>query len=197
MPVDVADRAPTSLPLAHTRHGPMGIGVLWGKMDLLNAMPPMLTGEMMTLLPSRTVWAPVPEIPGRHRRAGIFATGAALDYLVNTVGYENISTRQASSLPDGTHAASTVRSSAPSLDNHHGVVSFNRASTRDVASIWTWTASAAPVTTVHTAAHWLASEPCLLPRQRGLLRQGRHWQVIAGLHRLEHVQWVICTSPHL
>ena len=35
---------------AHKAMGPMGIGVLWGKMDLLNAMPPMLTGgEMMRL----------------------------------------------------------------------------------------------------------------------------------------------------
>ena len=41
----------------------MGIGVLWGKMDLLNAMPTMLTGGEMidSVTEQDAVWAPVPE----------------------------------------------------------------------------------------------------------------------------------------
>ena len=69
MPVDVADLAPTSLPLARTRPWAHGIGVLWGKMDLLNAMPPMLTGGEMidSVTEQDAVWAPRPrEVRGRH-----------------------------------------------------------------------------------------------------------------------------------
>ena len=41
MPVDVADLGADFFAFsAHKAMGPMGIGVLWGKMDLLNAMPP-------------------------------------------------------------------------------------------------------------------------------------------------------------
>lgn len=48
MPVDVADLGADFFAFsAHKAMGPMGIGVLWGKMDLLNAMPPMLTGGEM------------------------------------------------------------------------------------------------------------------------------------------------------
>ena len=41
MPVDVADLGADFFAFsAHKAMGPMGIGVLWGKMDLFNAMPP-------------------------------------------------------------------------------------------------------------------------------------------------------------
>ena len=125
--------------------GPMGIGVLWGKMDLLNAMPPMLTGGEMidSVTEQDAVWAPVPEKfeAGTQDAAGIFATGAALDYLVNTVGYENIQTREQALVHylmgelmqlDFVQIIGSIY-----WDNHHGVVSFNVKGIHphDVASI--------------------------------------------------------------
>ena len=125
--------------------GPMGIGVLWGKMDLLNAMPPMLTGgEMIDSVSEQdAVWAPVPEKfeAGTQDAAGIFATGAALDYLVNTVGYENIQAREQALVHylmgelmqlDFVQIIGSIY-----WDNHHGVVSFNVKGIHphDVASI--------------------------------------------------------------
>ena len=129
----------------HKLYGPMGIGVLWGKMDLLNAMPPMLTGGEMidSVTEQDAVWAPVPEKfeAGTQDAAGIFATGAALDYLVNTVGYENIQAREQALVHylmgelmqlDFVQIIGSIY-----WDNHHGVVSFNVKGIHphDVASI--------------------------------------------------------------
>ena len=84
---------------AHKALGPMGVGVLWGRHELLEMMPPMLTGGEMidSVTQTDAVWAPVPEKfeAGTQDAAGIFATGAALDYLVNHVGYEAVREREA------------------------------------------------------------------------------------------------------
>ena len=130
MPVDVADLGADFFAFsAHKAMGPMGIGVLWGKMDLLNAMPPMLTGgEMIDSVTEQDA-------------AGVFATGAALDYLVNTVGYENIQAREQALVHylmgelmqlDFVQIIGSIY-----WDNHHGVVSFNVKGIHphDVASI--------------------------------------------------------------
>ena len=146
MPVNVADLGADFFAFsAHKAMGPMGIGVLWGKMDLLNAMPPMLTGgEMIASVTEQdAVWAPVPEKfeAGTQDAAGIFATGAALDYLVNTVGYENIQAREQALVHylmgelmqlDFVQIIGSIY-----WDNHHGVVSFNVKGIHphDVASI--------------------------------------------------------------
>ena len=146
MPVDVADLGADFFAFsAHKAMGPMGIGVLWGKMDLLNAMPPMLTGGEMidSVTEQNAVWAPVPEKfeAGTQDAAGIFATGAALDYLVNTVGYENIQAREQALVHylmgelmqlDFVQIIGSIY-----WDNHHGVVSFNVKGIHphDVASI--------------------------------------------------------------
>lgn len=146
MPVNVADLGADFFAFsAHKAMGPMGIGVLWGKMDLLNAMPPMLTGGEMidSVTEQDAVWAPVPEKfeAGTQDAAGIFATGAALDYLVNTVGYENIQTREKALVHylmgelmqlDFVQIIGSIY-----WDNHHGVVSFNVKGIHphDVASI--------------------------------------------------------------
>ena len=130
---------------AHKALGPMGIGVLWGRHDLLDAMPPMLTGGEMidSVTEQDAVWAPVPEKfeAGTQDAAGIFATGAALDYLVNTVGYENIQAREQALVHylmgelmqlDFVQIIGSIY-----WDNHHGVVSFNVRGIHphDVASI--------------------------------------------------------------
>ena len=130
---------------AHKALGPMGIGVLWGRHELLEQMPPMLTGgEMIDSVTEQTaVWAPVPEKfeAGTQDAAGIYATGVALDYLVNTVGYKTVQERE------GKLVAYTMEqmSALPYVDiigpddaaAHHGVVSFNVRGIHphDVASI--------------------------------------------------------------
>lgn len=70
---------------AHKMCGPMGIGVLWGKAELLDVMPPFLTGGEMIDSVSETnaVWAPVPQKfeAGTQDAAGSYALDAALSYL--------------------------------------------------------------------------------------------------------------------
>lgn len=72
---------------AHKLFGPFGMGVLWGRDELLNAMPPFLTGGEMidSVTETDAVWAPVPEKfeAGTQDAAGIYATGVALDYFEN------------------------------------------------------------------------------------------------------------------
>ena len=129
----------------HKLYAPTGIGVLYGKRALLEEMPPFLTGGEMidSVTEQDATWAPVPEKfeAGTQDAAGIFATGAALDYLVNTVGYENIQAREQALVHylmgelmqlDFVQIIGSIY-----WDNHHGVVSFNVKGIHphDVASI--------------------------------------------------------------
>ena len=130
---------------AHKALGPMGVGVLWGKMELLERSRPFLTGGEMidSVTEQDAVWAPVPEKfeAGTQDAAGIYATGVALDYLVNQVGYEAIQAREAALV----HYAMAQMSQLPYVDiigsiywdRHHGVISFNVRGIHphDVASI--------------------------------------------------------------
>ena len=91
MAVDVRELGADFLAFsAHKALGPMGIGVLWGRHELLDAMPPMLTGGEMidSVTEQDATWAPVPEKfeAGTQDAAGIYATGAALTYLTRTGG---------------------------------------------------------------------------------------------------------------
>ncbi len=82
---------------AHKLMGPMGIGVLWGKKEVLDALPPFLTGGEMISSVSETdaVWAPVPAKfeAGTQDAAGIYALDAALGYL-ESIGYDAIEERE-------------------------------------------------------------------------------------------------------
>ena len=77
----------------HKLYGPSGAGVLWGRAELLEAMPPFLTGgsmiESVTL--ERTTLAPIPQKfeAGTPDIACIVGLGAAIDY-VEGVGLEAI-----------------------------------------------------------------------------------------------------------
>ncbi len=130
---------------AHKALGPMGIGVLWGRHELLDAMPPMLTGGEMidSVTEQDATWAPVPEKfeAGTQDAAGIYATGAALTYLTRTVGYDAVAAREAALVAylmgrmaelDFIDVIGPADASA-----HHGVVSFNVRGIHphDVASI--------------------------------------------------------------
>lgn len=82
---------------AHKLGGPMGIGVLWGKPELLDAMPPFLTGGEMidSVTEDGAVWAPVPQKfeAGTQDAAGAFATDAAIAYL-EQVGMDKVEERE-------------------------------------------------------------------------------------------------------
>jgi cysteine desulfurase/selenocysteine lyase len=69
----------------HKAFGPTGIGVLWGRMELLSAMPPyQFGGEMIrTVTFEKTEWAPVPHKfeAGTPDIAGAVGLSAALRYL--------------------------------------------------------------------------------------------------------------------
>ena len=77
----------------HKIFGPMGIGVLYGKEKLLDAMPPFLTGgEMIDSV--RRDGATYAELPHKFEAGTVNARGAAglaaaLDY-VDSIGYEEM-----------------------------------------------------------------------------------------------------------
>jgi cysteine desulfurase / selenocysteine lyase len=77
----------------HKICGPTGIGVLWGREELLNAMPPYQGGGEMILNVDyfKTTYKPAPHRfeAGTPDISGVIALHAALDYL-DTVGRDNI-----------------------------------------------------------------------------------------------------------
>ncbi len=146
MPVNVHELGADFLAFsAHKALGPMGVGVLWGRADLLDRTDPVYTGGEMidSVTEQGATWAPVPEKfeAGTQDAAGIYATGVALDYLVNTVGYDAIAERERALV----HYAMSRMVELPYVDiigsiywdQHHGAISFNIRGIHphDVASI--------------------------------------------------------------
>jgi len=78
---------------AHKLCGPTGVGMLYGKQDLLNALPPYQGGgEMIAEVTfAKTTYADLPHKfeAGTPNIAGGIAFGAALDYM-NEIGFEAI-----------------------------------------------------------------------------------------------------------
>ncbi len=94
MPVNVKDLDIDFLVFsAHKTVGPTGVGVLWGRSELLSDLPPFLYGGSMieTVTMTDATWAPAPRKfeAGVPNMAQIVGLGAALNYLSN-VGMENI-----------------------------------------------------------------------------------------------------------
>lgn len=89
---------------AHKLLGPWGVGVLWGRKELLAELPPWQTGGGMVLsvTAERTEYQPVPHRfeAGTPAVAEVIALGAALDYL-HELGLELIA-KQESALLDET-----------------------------------------------------------------------------------------------
>ena len=83
----------------HKAVGPTGVGVLWGKSDLLRELPPFLTGgSMVTAVTMESaVWAEAPQkfeagVPNMAQAVGL---GAALKYLSN-IGMDAIAQHERS-----------------------------------------------------------------------------------------------------
>lgn len=128
----------------HKVFGPMGIGVLWGTRELLEAMPPMLTGGEMIEKVTETdaTWAPIPTKfeAGTQDAAGIAGLAAAIDY-VNEKGMDNLAAREAALVDYAFQRLSALPYiqiiGSPDAADHHGVIAFNidGIHPHDVASI--------------------------------------------------------------
>lgn len=77
----------------HKMLGPTGTGALWGRRELLEAMPPFLGGGGMIreVYEDRATWAPLPEKfdAGTPDVAGAIGFAAAVDYL-EMLGMESV-----------------------------------------------------------------------------------------------------------
>jgi len=93
-PIDVQDLGCDFYAISgHKMFGPTGIGILYGRLDLLNAMPPYQGGGEMirSVTFERTIFAPPPARfeAGTPNISGAIGLGAAIDYL-ERVGWEGI-----------------------------------------------------------------------------------------------------------
>jgi len=129
---------------AHKLFGPMGVGVLWARRDLLEGMEPVLTGGEMIdwVTETEAGWAPIPQKfeAGTQDAAGIAGLGAAIDYI-HGVGLDRMEAREkALCTLCATRLAELpyIRVIGPTDPDHRvGVVSFNVCGVHphDVASI--------------------------------------------------------------
>lgn len=132
LPVDVTDLGVDLLAFSgHKMLGPMGVGVLWGKPEILEQMPVFLTGGSMieTVSMDGATYAPVPQkfeagVPNAAQAVGL---AAACDYLSN-LGMDKVSAHEhalTGILLDGLRERPWTRLIGPdSLENRGGAVSF-------------------------------------------------------------------------
>ncbi len=115
----------------HKMLGPSGIGALWGRLEILEAMPPFMTGGSMIskVALSGTTWAEVPlkfeaGTPAIAEAAGL---AAAIEYL-ERIGMDKVRAHERSLFErawETLGAIEGVRLLGPaSPDEHAGVVSF-------------------------------------------------------------------------
>ena len=113
----------------HKIFGPTGIGALYGKKHLLDAMPPWQGGGHMIqdVTFEKTIYRPAPEKfeAGTPDIAGVVGLGAAIDYLFR-VGIPAIAAYEHTLLEYATHALSTVPGLRPigTAANKASVLSF-------------------------------------------------------------------------
>ena len=83
---------------AHKMYGPTGVGFIYGKFDLLDAIKPTEYGGGMNAMFLNDGYLELREIPtrleaGTQNIAGVIGMGAAIDYI-NNVGLENIASHE-------------------------------------------------------------------------------------------------------
>ena len=94
MPIDVKTLGVDFLTFSgHKAVGPTGVGIFWGRAELLAQLPPFLTGGSMieNVTMTSATWAPAPKkfeagVPNMAQAVGL---GAALSYLTK-IGMKNI-----------------------------------------------------------------------------------------------------------
>ncbi len=112
MPVDVVALGADFYAFSgHKMVGPTGIGVLWGRTELLDAMPPYQGGGEMIASVSfeKTTYAGIPHKfeAGTPHIAGAIGLGAAIDYI-ESIGLETIAEYELELLAYATDALSNV-----------------------------------------------------------------------------------------
>ena len=128
----------------HKMLAPLGIGVLYGKKELLNKMSPFLMGGDMIeyVYEQDTTYAPLPNKfeAGTQNVEGVIGLGAAIDYIEN-IGYDRIQEIEDEVVSYAIDELSKLDYLTlyltPNRENHNGVISFNIKGVHphDVASI--------------------------------------------------------------
>lgn len=113
---------------AHKLYGPTGIGVLWARSDILDAMPPWEGGGSMIdkVTFERTTYAPAPQRfeAGTPHIVGALGLHAAIDY-VSAIGLDAIHVQETALVAEARDALSqinSVRLFGP--EDSAGIVSF-------------------------------------------------------------------------
>jgi cysteine desulfurase / selenocysteine lyase len=112
----------------HKLYGPTGIGALWAKGELLNAMPPYQGGGSMIdrVTFAKTTWAPAPQRfeAGTPNIVGALGLHAAIDY-VDAIGLDVIHAHEAALVTKARAALSAINSvKLFGPEESAGIVSF-------------------------------------------------------------------------
>ena len=145
MKIDVQDLDADFLAFSgHKMLAPLGIGVLYGKREILNKMNPFLMGGDMIeyVYEQKTTFAPLPNKfeAGTQNVEGVVGLGAAIDYISN-LGYDKIQEIEDEILDYAREELSKLDFlkiyMTPNRKNHSAVISFNIKGVHphDVASI--------------------------------------------------------------
>ena len=145
MKIDVQDLDADFLVFSgHKMLAPLGIGVLYGKREILNKMTPFLMGGDMIeyVYEQDTTFAPLPNKfeAGTQNVEGVIGLGAAIDYIEN-LGYDKIQEIEHEVISYARQELSKqdylTLYTIPNEENHSSVISFNIKGVHphDVASI--------------------------------------------------------------
>mgnify|MGYP004493124815 FL=1 len=145
MKIDVQDLNADFLVFSgHKMLAPLGIGVLYGKREILNQMNPFIMGGDMIeyVYEQETTYAPLPNKfeAGTQNVEGVIGLGAAIDYIEN-LGYDNIEQIETKLVKYARSELSKLEFldiyMTPNESNHSSVISFNIKGIHphDVASI--------------------------------------------------------------
>lgn len=145
MKIDVQDLDADFLVFSgHKMLAPLGIGVLYGKREILNKMEPFLMGGDMIeyVYEQSTTFAPLPNKfeAGTQNVEGVVGLGAAIDYIEN-LGYDKIQEIEKEVVSYARQELSKLDYltlyMTPNKEKHSSVISFNIKGVHphDVASI--------------------------------------------------------------
>ncbi len=128
----------------HKMFAPLGLGILYGKKEILNKMDPFLMGGDMIeyVYEQETTFAPLPNKfeAGTQNVGGVVGLGAAMDYI-EKIGYDEIERMEKELVRYARKELSKLDFlelyMTPNEENHSAVISFNIKGVHphDVASI--------------------------------------------------------------